>query len=145
MVGPSWWESGQEPAGKPLMLKNAWVCFRKSIFLVENNLSLQFCENQRKCHQPETCYPTYGLFSAVLMRQDLHVADRLYLPWNADCKLLITLFSLISFVIIRHIQWSLLHNLILQYSCVLPREYKTVPDFTWDVNETSCLTILFLQ
>jgi hypothetical protein len=28
---------------------------------------------------------TNGLFSAVLMRNNLHVADRSYLPWNEAC------------------------------------------------------------
>jgi hypothetical protein len=34
------------------------------------------------------CHPTSTdeLFSAVLMRQDLHVADSSYLPWNEAYK-----------------------------------------------------------
>ncbi len=47
-----------------------------------NNLSLHihsFGENQGKCNQ--TCEPTNGVFSSVPTRQDLHIADRSYLPW----------------------------------------------------------------
>ncbi len=70
------WESGLELVGSPLMLKNAWICFRTSFSWVGNNPSLQshlFCENQRKSYQ--TRDPTDGLFFAVLLRQDLHIAD----------------------------------------------------------------------
>ena len=79
------WESGQELAGSPLMLMNAWICFRTSFSFVCNNPSLapQICSfggNRGKCNQ--TCDPTDGLFSSVLMRQDLHVADSSYWPWN---------------------------------------------------------------
>ncbi len=65
------------------MLKNSWICFRTSFSCVGSNPSLQihlFCEIQRKCHQ--ACYSTNGLFSAVLMRNNLHVADHSYLTWN---------------------------------------------------------------
>ncbi len=87
-----WIGAGSEPfaigAGSgPLVLKNAWICFRTSFSWVGNSPSLQthlFCENLRKCHQ--TRDSTNGLFSAVLMRHDLHVADCSYLPWNEAYK-----------------------------------------------------------
>jgi hypothetical protein len=74
VVGGS--ESGWGLAGSPSELKNAWICFRTSTSSAGKNPSLQircFCENRRKCYM--TCYPTDGLSTAVLMRQDLHVAD----------------------------------------------------------------------
>ncbi len=77
------WESGYELAGRPLVLKNAWICFRTSFSWVGNNPSVQihlFCKNWGKCHW--TCDSSYGLFSAVLMRCDLHVADPSYLQCN---------------------------------------------------------------
>jgi hypothetical protein len=86
MVGG--WESGLELVGSPLVLINAWISFRTSFSWVGNNPSLQthlLCENQRKCHH--TCNSTEGLFSAVLMRHDLHVADPSYLPWNEAYEL----------------------------------------------------------
>ncbi len=39
--------------------------------------------------------PSYGLFPAVLMRQDLHVADNSYLPWSEAYKHCQTLASLL--------------------------------------------------
>ena len=77
------WESGQELAGSSLMQMNAWICFRTSFSFEDNNPLLQICSfggNQGKCNR--TCNPTNRLFSSVLMRQDLHVADSSYLPWN---------------------------------------------------------------
>ena len=75
-----WTGSGREPSHAG---KNAWICFRTSFSWVGNNLSLQirsFGENRGKCNR--TCKPTNGFFSSALMRQDLHVADSSYLPWN---------------------------------------------------------------
>ncbi len=80
------------------MLKNAWIDFRTSFSGVGNNPSLQthlFCENQRKCHQMSQCDSPDGLFSAVLMRHDLHVADCSYLPWNEAYKHSLSLSSLL--------------------------------------------------
>ena len=76
------WESGQELAGSPFVLKNAWICLITSFSFVGNNPSLQirsFRENRGKCNR--TCDPTDRLFSSVPMRQDLNVADSSYLPW----------------------------------------------------------------
>ncbi len=61
---------------------NAHICFRTSFSWVGNNPSLQIhsiCENWAKCDW--TCDPTDEVFSSVLMRQDLHLADSSYLPW----------------------------------------------------------------
>ena len=77
------WESGLEPTGMPLVLKNAWICFRTSSSSLGNSPSLQnhsFCENQEKCNQ--TCEPTSRVFCSALMRQDLLVADSIFIPWN---------------------------------------------------------------
>ena len=77
------WESWQELSGSPLMQMNAWICFRTSFSFEGDNPSLQICSfggNQGKCNR--TCDPTDWLFSSVLMRQDLRVADSSYLPWN---------------------------------------------------------------
>ena len=76
------WESGQELAGSPFVLKNAWICLITSFSFVGNNPSLQIrsiSENRGKCNR--TCDPTDRLFSSVPMRQDLNVADSSYLPW----------------------------------------------------------------
>ena len=76
------WESGKEVTGSSLVLKNACICFRTSFSWVGNNPSLQIhsiCENRAKCDW--TCDPTDEVFSSVLMRQDLHLADSSYLPW----------------------------------------------------------------
>ena len=65
------------------MLMNAWICFRTSILGEGNNSPLQirsFGGNQGKCNR--TRDDTDPLFSTVLMRQDLRVADSSYLPWN---------------------------------------------------------------
>ena len=77
------WESGQELAASQLMLMNAWICFRTSISFKSNNPPLQirsFGGNRGKCNR--TRDSTEPLFSSVLMRQDLRVADSSYLPWN---------------------------------------------------------------
>ena len=50
----SGWESGQEVAGSPLMLMNAWILFRTSISFEGNNPPLQirsFGGNWGKCNQ----------------------------------------------------------------------------------------------
>ena len=76
------WESGQELAKSPVVLKNAWICLITSFSFVCNNPSLQirsFRENRGKCNR--TCDPTDRLFSSVPLRQDLNVADSSYLPW----------------------------------------------------------------
>ncbi len=39
MVGG--WETGYELAGSPLVVRNAWICFRTSVSWVGNNSSLQ--------------------------------------------------------------------------------------------------------
>ncbi len=89
MVGT--WESRQEPAGIPFILKNVRICFTTSSSSLGNNASLQnkpFCKNRGKCNQ--TCEPTNEIFSSALMGQDLHVADSIYLPWNEsdnECSL----------------------------------------------------------
>ena len=65
------------------MLMNAWICFRTSILVEGNNPPLQirsFGGNRGKCNR--TRDDTEPLFSSVSMRQDLHVADSSYLPWN---------------------------------------------------------------
>jgi len=90
------WESGQELAGSPLMLMNVRICFRTSFSFICNNPSLQissFGGNRGKCNR--TCDPTDGLFSSVLMRQDLHVADSSYLPWNEAYEHSLSLSSLL--------------------------------------------------
>ena len=77
------WESGLELADSPLMLMNAWICFRTSISFEGNNPPLQirsFGGNRGKCNW--TRDSTEQLFSSVLMRQDLLVAGTSYLPWN---------------------------------------------------------------
>ena len=77
------WESGQELAASQLMLMNAWICFRTSISFEGNNPLLQirsFGGNRGKCNR--TLDSTEPLFSSVLMRQDLRVADSSYLSWN---------------------------------------------------------------
>ncbi len=69
--------------GEPFCAEECLDQFQNIILLSCNNPSLQIyllCEIWRKCYQ--TCSSTYGLFSAVLMRNDLHVADRSYSPWN---------------------------------------------------------------
>ena len=63
---------------------------------VGNNPSLQiqsFSENRGKCNR--TCEPTNGFFSSALMRQDLHVADSSYLPWNEAYAHSLSLSSLL--------------------------------------------------
>jgi len=90
------WESGQELAGSPLMLMNVRICFRTSFSFICNNPSLQissFGGNRGKCNR--TCDPTDGLFSSVLMRQDLHVADSSYLPWSEAYEHSLSLSSLL--------------------------------------------------
>ena len=90
------WESGLEPTGIPLVLKNAWICFRTSSSSLGNNPSLQnhsFCENRGKCNQ--TCEPTSRVFSSALMRQDLLVADSILLPWNEAYNHSLSLSSLL--------------------------------------------------
>ena len=75
------WESWKEVTGSSLVLKNACICLRASFSWVGNNPSLQIhsvCENRAKCDW--TCDPTNEVFSSVLMRQDLHVANSSYLP-----------------------------------------------------------------
>ena len=77
------WESGEELEGSLLMLMNVWICFRTSISFEGNNPPLQirsFGGNRGKCNR--TRDSTEPLFSAVLMRQELLVADSSYLPWN---------------------------------------------------------------
>ena len=77
----SLWLVGENLAGSPLVLKNAWICLITSFSFVGNNPSLQirsFRENRGKCNR--TCDPTDRLFSFVPMRQDLNVADSSYLP-----------------------------------------------------------------
>jgi hypothetical protein len=85
MVGR--WEYGYELEGSPFVLKNVWIRFRTWFSWVGNNPSLQihlFCANRGKYHR--IWDSTYGLFSAVLMRNDVHVADCSYLPWNEAYK-----------------------------------------------------------
>jgi hypothetical protein len=77
------WEFGPEPAEIPYMLQSAGIYFRTSSSSLGNNPPLQnqsICENWGKCTQ--TCEPRSGIFSSALMRQDLLVADSIYLPWN---------------------------------------------------------------
>ena len=76
------WESGKEVTGSSLVLKNGFICLRASFSWVGNNPSLRIhsiCENRAKCYW--MCDPTDEVFSSVLMRQDLHVADSSYLPY----------------------------------------------------------------
>ncbi len=81
------WEFGLEPVGIPLVLKNSWICFRTSSSLKGNNSSTQnhsICENRGDCNQ--TCELTNRVFSSALMRQDLLVADSIFLPRNEAYK-----------------------------------------------------------
>ena len=90
------WESGQELAGSPFVLKNAWICLITSFSFVGNNPSLQIrsiSENRGKCNR--TCDPTDRLFSSVPMRQDLNVADSSYLPWYEANEHSLSLSSLL--------------------------------------------------
>ncbi len=69
-----WIGAGWEP--EPSCAEECLDLHQNIIHLSREHLSLQihlFSENQRKCYQK--CDFTYGLFSAVLMRQNLHVAD----------------------------------------------------------------------
>ena len=87
------WESGLELAGSSLMQMSAWICF---FSFKGNNPLLQICSfggNRGKCNQ--TCNPTDWLFTSVLMRQDQHVADSLYLPWNEAYEHSLSLSSLL--------------------------------------------------
>ncbi len=88
------WESGWGLAGAPSAPKNAGIYFRTSSSCVVNNPSLQirsFCDNGRKCYR--TCDPTNGLSAAVLIRQDLHVADGSYFSCDEAYKHSVTLSS----------------------------------------------------
>ena len=65
------------------MQMSAWICFRTSILVEGNNPPpqiLSFDGNRGKCNRTRNA--TEPLFSSVLMRQDLRVADSSYLPWN---------------------------------------------------------------
>ncbi len=95
------------------MLKSAcqWICFRTSFSWVRINPSLQihlFCENWRKCFQ--TWNLTYGLFSSVLIRHDLHVADSL--PWNKACKHSLSLSSLLVSMPCWECKYILVHTIL---------------------------------
>jgi hypothetical protein len=69
-----------------LMLKNDMICCRtssSSLSSLGNNPSPRnhsICVNRGKCNQ--TCEPTSRVFSSALMRQNLHVADSIFIPWN---------------------------------------------------------------
>ena len=81
------WESRKEVTGSSLVLKNAFICLRASFSSVGNNPSLRIhsiCENQARCYWNRNwmCDPTDEVFSSVLMRQDLLVANSSYLPWD---------------------------------------------------------------
>ena len=74
------WESGLEPAGISLVMNNAWICFTTSSSSLGNNPSQQnhwIRENRGECSQ--TCEPTSRVFSSILTRQDLLVADSIFL------------------------------------------------------------------
>ncbi len=90
------WESGQELAGSPFILKKDWICFITSFSFVGINPSLQirlFSENGGKCNR--TCDPADGVFSSVPMRQDLIVADSSYLTWYEAYEHFLSLSSLL--------------------------------------------------
>ncbi len=105
------WMVGENPAngyellGSPLVLKNAWICFRTSLAAITwegNNLSLQihlFCKKLWKCYQ--TCNPTNGL-SLLSWRNTTYKLQiaRLssYLPWNEAYKHSRTLSSHLLFM-----------------------------------------------
>ena len=81
-----WWHmtSIYLVVGCSLVLKNACICLRTSFSWVGNNPSLQIhsiCHGENRAMCRWTCDPTDEVFSSVLMRQDLHVSDRSYLPW----------------------------------------------------------------
>ncbi len=91
------WESGQELAGSPFVLKNAWICFIISFSFVGNNPSLHIrslSEIWGKCNR--TCDPTTDRpFSSVPMRQDPNVADSSYVPWYEAYEHSLSLSSLL--------------------------------------------------
>ncbi len=92
VVGGS--ESGKEVIGRSLVLKNACICFRTSFSWVGNNPSLQihsYCENRAKCEW--TCDPNDEVFSSVLTKQDLLVADSSYQLWYEAYELSLSLWS----------------------------------------------------
>ena len=92
------WESGLELAGSSLMQMSAWICFRTSFSFEGNDPPLQirsFGGNRGKCNR--TRDDTEPLFSSVSMRQDLHVADSSYLPWNEAYDHSLSLSHLICF------------------------------------------------
>ena len=65
------------------VLRNIFIAHFQGISFEGNNPPLQissFGGNRGKCNR--TRDSTEPLFSPVLMRQDLHVADSSYLPWN---------------------------------------------------------------
>ena len=81
------WESGKEVTGRCPVQRNACICFITSFSWVGNNPSLQihsFCENLAKCYW--TCDPNDKVFSSVLTRQDLLVADNSFQRWYEACE-----------------------------------------------------------
>jgi hypothetical protein len=85
-----WIGAGREPSCAEEFLDLS----QNIIHLSGNNPSLQirlFCGNQRKCYH--ISYPANGLFSAVLIRHDLHVADCSCLRWNESFKHSLSLAS----------------------------------------------------
>ena len=74
------WESGLGPVVSSYVLVSDWICFRTSSSTLGNNPSLQnhsFGGNRGKCNQ--ACEQTSAIFSFVLMRHNLLVADCSYL------------------------------------------------------------------
>ncbi len=90
------WESVLQPAGIPLVQKNAWICLRAASSSLGNNPSLQnhsFYENRGECNQ--TCEHTGQIFSSALMWEDLHIADNIFIPWNEARHHTLSLWSLL--------------------------------------------------
>ncbi len=90
-----WIEAGREPscAEECLDLSQNIIHLSGEQSLTADSLSEfhSFCRNGRKCYQ--TCNLTDGLFSAVLMRHNLHVADSSYFQWNESYNHTLSLAS----------------------------------------------------
>ncbi len=107
MVGG--WESGLELAGNPLVLNNAWIGFRTSFSWGGNNPSADALVLWKSEKVPPDVRFYWWTFSAILMRHDLHVEDRSYLPWNEAYKYSVSLISfVINALLGRHAQWATL-------------------------------------
>ncbi len=81
-----WVGDGREPFFAEECLDLFWsvILLREQSLTVSRKQSLTALWNQKKCCQ--TCDPTNGIYSAVLMKQDLHATSNFYLPWNEAYK-----------------------------------------------------------